>query len=348
MAKPIFFGVAIIFLVYVPILTLGGVEGKLFKPMAATVLFALLASLVIALTLMPVLSWYVLRKQNAEKQTWIMRKMDRLYRPTLKRALRSPFWTGGIAFAIFTLSLIAIPFLGAEFIPSLDEGSILVQMYCVPGISISESLHGNQIIETVLRGFPEVSQVFSRTGSPEVATDPMAIDQSDVYVALKPKDQWPTSRTKNELIAVMQKRLNEEAPGAVYSFSQPIQMRMQELTEGGSRSDIATNHAEQIDRAVLSRFQERLAIPLPDLHGRERLLTVLLQKKRLSFALEEGSHTLAAMSEGKGLSGRDLKSWIGRAEQKALLRAIATGGPQHFALTLDDFDSPVTETTVTG
>jgi SpoVK/Ycf46/Vps4 family AAA+-type ATPase len=110
----------------------------------------------------------------------------------------------------------------------------------------------------------------------------------------------------------------------------------------------ATNHAEQIDRAVLSRFQERLAIPLPDLHGRERLLTVLLQKKRLTFALEEGSHTLAAMSEGKGMSGRDLKSWIGRAEQKALLRAIATGGPQHFTLTLDDFDSPVAETAGTG
>ena len=109
----------------------------------------------------------------------------------------------------------------------------------------------------------------------------------------------------------------------------------------------ATNHLEQIDRAVLSRFEERLAIPLPDLHGRERLLTVLLQKKRVSFALEEGIHTLAARSEGKGMSGRDLKSWIGRAEQKALLRAIATGGPQHFALTLDDFDSPVTETTVT-
>jgi SpoVK/Ycf46/Vps4 family AAA+-type ATPase len=94
----------------------------------------------------------------------------------------------------------------------------------------------------------------------------------------------------------------------------------------------ATNLAEQIDRAVLSRFQERLAIPLPDIHGRERLLTMLLQKKRLTFALEEGSHTLAAMSEGKGMSGRDLKSWIRRAEQKALLRAIAKGGPQHFAL----------------
>lgn len=238
-AKPIFFGVLIIVLVYIPILTLGGVEGKMFKPMAATVLFALLASLVIALTLMPVLSWYVLRNKVAEKQTWLMRKMDQWYRPLLQRALHYPVWTAGIAVGIFAVSLIAIPFLGAEFIPSLDEGSILVMMYRVPGISISESLHGNQIIETVLREFPEVATVFSRTGSPEVATDPMAIDQSDVYVTLKPIDQWPTKRSKEELIDAMQKRLQEEAPGAVYSFSQPIQMRMQELMEGGSRSDIA-------------------------------------------------------------------------------------------------------------
>ena len=112
-------------------------------------------------------------------------------------------------------------------------------MYRVPGISISESLHGNQIIETVLRQFPEVSHVFSRTGSPEVATDPMAIDQSDVYVSLKPADEWTKGRNKTDLIAAMKKRLEEEAPGAAYSFSQPIQMRMQELLEGGSRSDIA-------------------------------------------------------------------------------------------------------------
>jgi cobalt-zinc-cadmium resistance protein CzcA len=168
-----------------------------------------------------------------------MRKIDQWYRPLLQRALRQPAWTGGVALGIFAVSLIGIPFLGAEFIPSLDEGSILVMMYRVPGISISESLHGNQIIETVLREFPEVAAVFSRTGSPEVATDPMAIDQSDVYVTLKPVDQWPTKRSKDDLIVAMQKRLQEEAPGAVYSFSQPIQMRMQELMEGGSRSDIA-------------------------------------------------------------------------------------------------------------
>lgn len=265
-AKPIFFGVIIIVLVYIPILTLGGVEGKMFKPMAATVLFALLASLVIALTLMPVLSSYLLRKEAKEEHTWLMRKFDRIYRPALARALRRPAWTTGIAVGAFALSLIAIPFLGAVFIPSLDEGSILVQMYRVPGISITESLHGNQIIETVLREFPEVSTVFSRTGSPEVATDPMAIDQSDVYVTLRPPDQWPKKRSKDDLIAAMQKRLEEEAPGAVYSFSQPIQMRMTELMEGGSRSDIAIKlFGDNLD--ILRRKADQIAAVVSKVPG---------------------------------------------------------------------------------
>lgn len=265
-ANPIFFGVAIIFLVYVPILTLGGVEGKMFKPMAATVLFALFASLVIALTLMPVLSWYVLRKQAAEKQTWVMRKVDKWYRPLLKRALTAPAWTAGIALAVFLASLALIPFLGAEFIPSLDEGSILVQMYRVPGISLTESLHGNEIIETVLREFPEVSTVFSRTGSAEVATDPMAIDQSDVYVMLKPREQWPRKRAKADLIAAMKKRLEEEAPGALYAFSQPIQMRIQELMEGGSRSDIAIKLFGD-DMEVLRQKADQIAVVVSKVPG---------------------------------------------------------------------------------
>jgi cobalt-zinc-cadmium resistance protein CzcA len=265
-AKPIFFGVLIIVLVYVPILTLGGVEGKMFKPMAVTVLFALLASLVMALTLIPVLGWYALPKHPKEEHTWLMRKADHLYRPALKRALRSPAWTGGIALAIFAASLLAIPFLGAVFIPSLDEGSILVQMYRVPGISITESLHGNQIIETVLREFPEVKTVFSRTGSPEVATDPMAIDQSDVYVMLKPVEQWPKKRSKEDLIDAMQKRLTEEAPGAAYSFSQPIQMRMQELMEGGSRSDIAIKlYGDDLD--ILKQKADQIAAVVSKIPG---------------------------------------------------------------------------------
>ncbi len=238
-AKPVFFGVLIIVLVYVPILALGGVEGKMFKPMAFTVLFALIASLVIALTLMPVLSWYGFKNQVSEKHTWIMRKLERAYAVALKRILRAPLIAAGVAAALFALSAIAVPFLGAEFIPTLDEGSIVVMMYRVPGISVTESLHGNEIIETVLREFPEVERVVCRTGRPEVATDPMAIDQSDVYVTLKPPSEWSSARTKEDLIAAMKQRLQDDAPGAAYSFSQPIQMRMQELMEAGIRSDIA-------------------------------------------------------------------------------------------------------------
>lgn len=241
-ARPVFFGVAIIVLVYVPVLTLGGVEGKMFKPMATTVLFALVASLVLALTLTPVLSWTFLRGEGAaegEKETWVMARMRRLYRPALERALQFPTATLAIAAAVFGSSLVAIPFLGAEFLPRLDEGSVLVQMYRLPGISMSESLHGNEIIESVLREFPEVEKVVSRTGSPEIATDPMALDQSDVYVMLKPKSDWPRNITKSELVDAMRERLDKEAPGALYSFSQPIQMRMQELMEAGLRSDIA-------------------------------------------------------------------------------------------------------------
>lgn len=247
-ARPVFFGVTIIFLVYLPILSLGGVEGKMFKPMAATVLFALGASLVIALTLMPVLSWFAFRKQVREKDTWLMRRISVLYAPVLRRAVRFPVVTAGIALVLFLASLGVVPFLGAEFMPRLDEGSIIVMMYRLPGISVTESLHGNEIIESVLRHFPEVETVVSRTGRPEVATDPMAIDQSDVYVMLKPIAQWPVKRSKEALIEAMQEALKEEAPGAAYSFSQPIQMRMQELTEAGSRSDLAVKlHGEDLD-----------------------------------------------------------------------------------------------------
>jgi cobalt-zinc-cadmium resistance protein CzcA len=260
-ARPIFFAVLIIVLVYVPVLTLGGVEGKMFRPMAATVLFALAASLVIALTLMPVACWYAFRKRVVEKQTWLMKRLSALYRPSLSTATRLPLVTAGIAFVVFAASLGIAPFLGAEFIPTLDEGSIVVMMYRVPGISVMESLHGNEIIESVLHHFPEVERVVCRTGRPEVATDPMAIDQSDVYVYLKPRDQWPAQRTKEDLIAAMKAALPKEAPGAAYAFSQPIQMRTQELMEAGVRSDIAVKlygpdldilreKAEQVARVV--------------------------------------------------------------------------------------------------
>jgi len=267
-ARPIFFAVAIIVLVYVPILTLGGVEGKMFRPMAATVLFALAGSLVLALTLMPVLSWVAFRKGVAEKQTWLMRRFHVWYEPLLAKSLHHPLMISAVAIALFALSVFGATRLGAEFIPQLDEGSIIVQMYRLPGISIDESLHGNEIIEKVLREFPEVADAFSRTGRPEVATDPMALDQSDVYVMLKPRSEWPKPRTKAALLEAMRRRLVEEAPGAAYSFSQPIQMRMQELTEAGLRSDVAVKVFGE-DLNVLKQKADEIAAVVGEVPGAE-------------------------------------------------------------------------------
>lgn len=267
-SRPIFFGVLIIVLVYVPVLTLTGTEGKMFRPMAITVLFALAASLAVALFLMPVLTWFAFRKDKlaAEKHTWLMRQFHRMYTPALRKTIRHPKLTFSLAAGIFVLSLIGIPFMGTEFMPKLDEGSIVVQMYRLPGISLTESLHGNQIVETVLKEFPEVQTVFCRTGSPEVATDPMALDQSDVYVMLKPVNEWPHPRTKNDLIAAMQARLLQHAPGAVYGFSQPIQMRMQELMEAGVRSDIAVKVYGD-DLAILRQKANQIAAILEKIPG---------------------------------------------------------------------------------
>jgi len=265
-ARPILFGVLIIVLVYIPILTLGGVEGKMFRPMAITVLFALAASLAIALTVMPAACWYGFRRQAAEKETWLMKRLSALYAPMLGTAIRFPLVAGGLALVAFAAAVGMAPFLGAEFIPTLDEGSIVVMMYRVPGISVAESLHGNEIIESVLHHFAEVESVVSRTGRPEVATDPMAIDQSDVYVYLKPVARWPRPRTKDDLVSEMKAALLKEAPGAAYSFSQPIQMRTQELMEAGIRSDIAVKlYGPDLD--VLREKAEQVARILEHVPG---------------------------------------------------------------------------------
>ena len=236
--RPVFFGVLIISLVYVPILMLTGTEGKMFRPMAQTVLLALAASLIIALTLMPVLSWLVFRKHVPREHTWLMRRFERVYAPLLQRVMRRPVPTFAVAMALFLASLGAVPFLGGEFIPRLDEGSILVTTFRLPGTSLSETLRANGVLERVLLAFPEVTTVVTRTGSPEIAAEPMGIEESDSYVMLKPKSEWTTGRTKEDLIAEMSAALQEAAPNAVYSFTQPIQMLMQTLMEAGSRSDV--------------------------------------------------------------------------------------------------------------
>jgi cobalt-zinc-cadmium resistance protein CzcA len=234
--RPVVFAVTIIILVYVPILTLTGIEGKMFRPMAITVMFALVASLILAVTLMPVLASLFLREAK-HGEPWLLRKIRAAYNPALDWTMRRPRSVAASALAMFALSGVVFYFMGAEFIPRLDEGDIAINAWRLPSISLQESINSTTQVERVLRRFPEVKTVVSRTGSPEVATDVMGIELSDIFVILKPRSEWTSAKTKEELIAKMNEALQKEVPGAGFGFTQPIEMRFNELI-AGVRSDV--------------------------------------------------------------------------------------------------------------
>jgi cobalt-zinc-cadmium resistance protein CzcA len=240
-ARPVAFAVAIIILVYVPVLSLRGVEGKMFQPMALTVVFALAVSLVLALTWVPALCTFVFRKGVVEHDTWLLRRIRAWYGPLLQRSVAQPKRTIGFASVIFAVSLAAVPFLGAEFVPTLEEGAIAMHAIRLPSVSLEESVKAVTRVERVLLDrFPnEVETVVSKTGRPEVATDPMGVELTDVIIMLKPNSEWTVS-SKEELIEAMERTLRDEVPGQRFSFSQPIEMRMNELISG-VRSDVAVS-----------------------------------------------------------------------------------------------------------
>lgn len=264
-ARAIVFGVGIIMIVYIPIMTLQGVEGKMFKPMAYTVIFALAGSLLLALTLMPVLGSLFLKGNIKEEDTWIIRKAKSGYLPLLKKSVARPILTASIAAGVFLASLILIPFLGAEFVPRLEEGSVAIQAWRLPSVALSESVKNTTLIEKTLKEFPEVTTVVSKTGRAEIATDPMGVEISDILVMLKPHDEWTTARAKEDLIAAFDKRLKERVAGTVFSYSQPIELRVSELI-AGVRSDVAIKvFGEDLD--TLKRVGDDLVRSLSKING---------------------------------------------------------------------------------
>lgn len=238
-ARPILFGVGIIIVVYLPILTLQGVEGRMFRPMALTVVFALAGSLALTFLLTPVLISFFLRGKVEEKEVWLMRHARRIYQPTLEWTLTHGRRVLTGASALVAATLLAIPFLGSEFIPRLDEGALAIQVLRLPSVSLEESVRQSTLMEARLREtFPdEIRDIVSKTGRPEIATDPMGVNISDVFVMLNPEEEWTKARDKAELEARMTEEL-ERIPGLVASFSQPIELRVNELV-AGVRSDLA-------------------------------------------------------------------------------------------------------------
>ena len=237
-ARPIFFAVLIITIVYLPILTLQGVEGKMFRPMAWTVVFALAGSLILALTLMPVLAALLFRGKMQEREPRVVHWLKSRYGPLLEWTLARPGLTAAGSVAVFVASLVLVPFMGTEFIPKLDEGTIAIQAQRLPSVALSESIRSATLIERTLKQFPEVVSVVSRTGQAEIPTDPEGVENSDIYVLLKDRSEWTTAKTRDELIAAFDRALDREVPGNVFSYTQPIELRVQELI-AGVRSDVA-------------------------------------------------------------------------------------------------------------
>jgi cobalt-zinc-cadmium resistance protein CzcA len=259
--NPMFFGVAIITLVYVPILSLSGIEGKMFRPMAWTVIFALGASLVLAVTIMPVLCSFFLSGKLREQDNWLVAAFKSIYRPILLFALRFRLVVVLLSAALFGSSLIVYSHMGAEFVPQLDESSFLIQMIRTTSIGLDSSLELQRKAEQLLlKEFPEVSHVFAIIGTSDIGTDPMGANVSDTYTFFAPNEKWRKVNgraiSKDELADLINRRLSVLVPAQSYLFTQPIEMRFNEMLEG-TRADVAIKvmgndyaELERISRAI--------------------------------------------------------------------------------------------------
>ena len=229
--QPVFFAVLIIIVVFLPLFTLEGVEGKLFSPMAFTVAFAMLGSLIVALTIVPVLSALFFKGEFTEEDNFLMRFLKKIYKPALVFALTRRWTVVGAATISLFASLITLPFLGTEFVPELDEGTMSIRVTMNPSISLDESKRIAARLERKLRKYPEVTYAFSQIGRPELGGDPEPISNNELNVGLKPQSEWTTASSREGLIRIFEKDLNEH-PGILLNFSQPIATRVDELLSG--------------------------------------------------------------------------------------------------------------------
>ena len=235
--KPILFAGLIVVIVFIPILSLQGMEGKMFRPMAFTFMTALSSALILSVTVMPVLASLFLARWIQQKDTLVVRGLKRLYEPCLRFSMKHPLGMFLTAIAIFAISVLLARQFGREFVPKLDEGDIAIQATRLPSVSLETSVELTKAMERCLLKFPQVITVVSKTGRPEIANDPMGVYQTDVIVRLKPKEQWPEPIPKEDLVVQMRKALAREVPANSFSFTQPIELRVQELV-AGVRSDI--------------------------------------------------------------------------------------------------------------
>lgn len=253
--RPSLFGVAIITVVYLPIFALTGVEGKMFHPMAATVVMALLAAMVLSLTVVPAAVAVFMGGKISEKESPVISGAKSLYKPALLVAMKFRWLVLGAATALLVVCTWLATTLGSEFIPQLDEGDIALHALRIPGTGLEQSIKMQAQLEETIKSFPEVDKVVAKIGTPEVATDPMPPSVADNFVILKPRDQWPDpDKTKDELVSEMEEAVTQ-LPGNKYEFTQPIEMRFNELISG-VRADLGIKvFGDDMDQLLASALE---------------------------------------------------------------------------------------------
>jgi cobalt-zinc-cadmium resistance protein CzcA len=264
--RPLLFGQVIIMVVYLPIFALTGVEGKMFNPMALTVVIALVGAMILSITFIPAAVALFIGKRVSETENFLMRGAKRFYAPVLEWVMERKAAVLSGALIVLLLSGLLATRLGSEFVPSLNEGDMAIQALRIPGTSLTQSLEMQKQIESTLkRQFPEIERVFARTGTAEIASDPMPPNISDGYIMLKPEASWPKpKKTRPELLVAIQEAANR-IPGNNYEFSQPIQLRFNELISG-VRSDIAVKIFGD-DMAVLNDTADKVSTVLGKITG---------------------------------------------------------------------------------
>jgi len=298
--KPTLFGELIIMIVYLPILTLEGVAGKLYRPMALTVIFALAGSMLLSLTLMPALASYVLPRRIKEREPLLMRIAHAIHLPILRFSMRHKLAVLGLAACVLVVAFGMIaPHLGAEFVPKLSEGAIVIGVVRLPGTDLSESVRSNTQIENAIHAaFPdEVQHVWSQVGTAEVATDPMGIELTDVFITLAPRHEWKKARTQAELVKQMEKLLRD-MPGQRISFGQPIEHRMNEMVSGvradlgvklfGDDLDILVEKGAEIS-AILSSIRGNADVGAEVLSGQPVLQIKIDQEQIARYGISAES-----------------------------------------------------------
>jgi cobalt-zinc-cadmium resistance protein CzcA len=354
--KPTMFGELIIAIVYLPILALQGTEGKMFRPMALTVIFALAGSMVLSLTLMPVLASLGLSSKAEEKEVWLIRAAKRLYGPALDAMIRHPGMAALIAIALIAASVPIGIRLGGEFMPRLNEGDLLIEARRIPSASLEGAVPASTQIEDILKTFPEVRMVYCKTGRPEIANDVMGVHQTDVWTMLKPQDEWRPGLTRDALIEEMDKALGESVPGVKFGFSQPIEMRVNELVAGvksdvaaliyGPDLDVLRQKTAEIER-VMSRIDGAKDIITPT-SGRLPMLRVSVRRDQLARYGIKAADVLDAVAALGGITvgtvfestGRRFQiqvrlpgSWRNQPEK---IKAIRITDPQGRPIALQD------------